>query len=436
MTNLIPIRSFNKNSPYQKGDYLVMFGELFSRGYANGIIEEAKKEGLNVILSTVGRRENGVLRVLNQEETPTTNENTFFINTPLEAGFDQEVHIKEQLSPCDKLKGVKLSQWQDVNLDEKYLTETKQQAEQSFSERTLQFLKQVENIVPADKNILFVHSMAGGVPRAKIVMPCMNRVFKGTGDRFVPSKLFWESDIGKFCSMNFESVTANTFQLLLNESQFLRDRAFKNNKKINYVAYGYHGTEVLIDNKITWQTYTPYLQGWAKKKLEKIAQSYQSEVGTAQVFNCPEILTNSSSIFQGLEVSLYPLLGEIDKYAQKGNEKAKKIIDSCLSKLAKNNTVKEILDYTDNYMNADIIKTHSSLDDWPQHNSKEQMEFMLQSSNEMISWHKDPKVLSNIELSELIFEATGKLMFHHSNTPDLPVSWIGHDIMAKIICEH
>jgi hypothetical protein len=36
--------------------------------------------------------------------------------------------------------------------------------------------------------------MAGGIPRARVFMPLLNRVFKGTGDKYLASSDFWRSD--------------------------------------------------------------------------------------------------------------------------------------------------------------------------------------------------------------------------------------------------
>ncbi len=81
------------------------------------------------------------------------------------------------------------------------------------------------------------------------------------------------------------------------------------------MAFGYHGTEILIDGRYAWQSYSPYLQGFAKVELENIARKALHEGIQASVYNAPEILTNSSSIFLGVEVALYPLLGAMKKEA-------------------------------------------------------------------------------------------------------------------------
>src|SRR5688500_3512234 len=100
---------------YKKGDLLVLLGELFSRGYANGLVEAAQKQGLEVIYATVGRRDkDGSLRALNDEELQQSPRP--LINVPLEAGFDYETP-EAGLSPVDQLKDIKLQSWSEAKLD-------------------------------------------------------------------------------------------------------------------------------------------------------------------------------------------------------------------------------------------------------------------------------------------------------------------------------
>ena len=46
----------------------------------------------------------------------------------------------------------------------------------------------------------------------------------------------------------------------------------------------------------------------AKMRLEQVAEAAWAKGIKATVFNCPEIRTNSSDIFVGVELSLFPLL--------------------------------------------------------------------------------------------------------------------------------
>ena len=69
---MTPLRTLPVKAQFKRGDVLVVFGELFTRGYANGIVDEAERAGLKVIYSTVGRRDaDGKLRALNEEELKT-----------------------------------------------------------------------------------------------------------------------------------------------------------------------------------------------------------------------------------------------------------------------------------------------------------------------------------------------------------------------------
>jgi hypothetical protein len=93
MTEYNPLRQLPDASGYKKGDMLVLCGELFGRGYANGIVDEAKKLGMTVIGTTVGRRDaDGTLRPLLEDELAEAEAllGGRIINIPLEAGFDME----------------------------------------------------------------------------------------------------------------------------------------------------------------------------------------------------------------------------------------------------------------------------------------------------------------------------------------------------------
>ena len=207
-----PLRTLPQTAPYKKGDVVVLFGELFTRGYANGIVDEALKHGLTIVRSTVGRRDGGELRALNEEETQTIPQP--FINIPLEAGFDMEPDDRG-VTPCDSLKGFKMDEWNTIRLSWDSIEQSRKRGEQRFRANTEKYMQELKKIIPKGANVFFVHTMAGGVPRAKILMPVMNKVFKGREERFIPSQSFWESDLGKLCDINFKEVTAYTFKHLV-----------------------------------------------------------------------------------------------------------------------------------------------------------------------------------------------------------------------------
>lgn len=423
------IRNLRNDQTFGKGDVLVLFGELFTRGYANGLVEEAERRGMTIVRTTVGRREkDGTLRPLNAEESANIPQP--FINVPLEAGFDMEPD-DNGISPLEHIKDVKLSDWDSAKVEKSSIEASRKKGRERFQKNIRQYLQQLEAHLPAGKNVLFAHLMAGGVPRAKIIMPMMNRSLKGTGDRFMKSEDFWKSDLGYLCSANFNEVTADTFETLVNESTTIREKLEKNGGKVSYVAYGYHGTEVLIGPNYIWQTYSPYLQGWAKVRLENHSREFAKKGLKTSVYNCPEILTNSSSIFSGVEISLYPLLGALRKEGS-DSPKARQTLESCLNLLKPEYKLDTVMALTKEYLESPLIKSHCIFDQWPQHNSKDQLEKMLNASETLINMHKDTKQLMTFELSEVVFEACGKVMLADSPHPEAPVSWINHDVIAKI----
>lgn len=431
MTAFSALRKVPSTAPWKKGDVLVLFGELFQRGYANGLVEEAEKHGLTVVRATVGRRErDGILRPLTAEEMAV--QTLPFINVPLEAGFDLEPDASGQ-TPIDQLKDVKLSDWASARIDFSSIEDSRQRGVARFRRQTEDFLKELRPLIPPGANVLFAHLMAGGVPRTKLVMPLINRVVKGTGDRYIPSETLWNSEIGKFIDKSFREVTAETFHHLVDLSSSLRQSVESTGGRVSYLAYGYHGTEILIDDRYQWQTYTPYVQGWAKMRLEDHARAASAKGIHACVYNCPEILTNSSSIFQGVELSLYPLLEAFTKEVPK-SEYGRKLRATCAALLHEGeDSLAKIREMSHTYFTSPTIKDRCQFEAWPQHTTREQLEMMLKLSDDMMALHKDSKSLMTAILSESVFEACGRLMFHDAWEPETPVSWIGHDVIAKAL---
>lgn len=422
------MRQLPPRASYQPKDILVVFGELFSRGYANGVVEQAKAQGLEVIYSTVGRREGGgELRPLNPAELAELPKP--LINVPLEAGFDLETS-SQGLTPVDQLKGIRMDQWAEARLDWEQIHQSAAQGKERFRRHLNLYLKELEQMIPVGRNVIFLHTMAGGVPRAKIYMPTMNKIFKGRGERYESSLRFTESDMGRFALMNFDEVTADTFAALIEMSEPLRRRLQSLGGRVSYQAYGYHGCEVLVGDHYRWQTYTCYFQAWAKLRLERWAREAHAQGIRAAVYNCPEILTNSSSIFQGVEVSLYPLLGALAKEGAT-HPSTQSTIQQCQALLKDGQSLDEMLKFTANYLNSPLMQKVSDFAHWPQHNSPEQMELMLSSSDTLIDMHRDPKKLITALLSEEVFKASGALMFHDSWSMTEPVWWLGHDIIAR-----
>ena len=429
MQTFKPLRELRPQSGYGKDDVLVIFGEVFARGYVNGLIDQAKQAGMKVIYSTVGRRDDqDQLRPLTAEELASKDQP--LINIPLECGFDLEPS-NQGVRPVDQLKGLKLSEWDKAELDFKQIEESRKKGRENFRSRVREYLAALEKQIPSGRKVLFAHTMAGGIPRAKIILPVMNRMFKGHGERYASSREFWTGVLGKFCDMSFMDVTANTFADLIELSAPLRERVQKSGGQVSYMAHGYHGTEILMGNQYKWQSYAPYLQGFAKLELEQIAVRAKKNGIQACVFNAPEILTNSSSVFLGVEVALYPLLGAF-KRERVNDPLTKDLLSSCQALLKPEHSLDEILQLTDRYFTSEIIGQRWSVyEQWPQHNGPEQMELMRTTSDRILDMHKDEKNLLTARLSEIVFRAFGKAAFHESLNPREPVWWVGHDLVAK-----
>lgn len=428
MSAFLPIRQ--KPTPYafKKGDLLVLFGELFSRGYANGLVEEAEKCGMTIVRATVGRRdENGQLRALTNEEAETIPKP--FINVPLEAGFDLEPD-QTGVSPAEHLKSIKLSEWETAKIPIENLEASRKKGRERFKTQTQNFLKELDKYVKPGHHVHFAHLMAGGVPRCKIVMPVMNRVFKGLGDRFIPSEIFWTSGLGKVLELNFHEVTAETFNILVTESTPLRERIQRDGGHVSYVAYGYHGTETMVNDKLRWQGYGPYIQAWAKLALEDYSIHWSKKGVASCVYNCPEILTNSSSLFQGLEIAVYNLIRSFKKDFP-SHPLTKEIMTEAQSVLKEGVELNDVFKLVDQLFNAPETKQMSGFDLWPQHSTKEQLAMTLGISDQIIALHKDEKKLMTAHLSELIFRACGYIMLHDGYKPQFPVAWIGHDVVVQ-----
>lgn len=422
------MRTAPATAPYSSKDVLVIFGEVFNRGYINGMIEEAQKAGMTVIESTVGRRDSDKnLRPLTQEELKEKNYHC--INIPLEAGFDLEAN-SSGLNPVEMLKGIKLKEWEDKDINFDLIEESRKKGEERFLKHLKSWTEEIEKTIPKEANIIFAHTMAGGFPRAKIVMPAANKVFKGYDERFYSSEKFWNTDIGKLCSISFNEVTAKTYKHLIEATKPLRDRAESNNAKVSYTAYGYHGSETLINGEYKWQSYSPYLQGFAKLELENISKKYFKEGINCSVYNCPEILTNSTTIFLGVEVCLYPLLDALKKEGP-DSEKVNKLFIQCQNTLLPDYTISDLLKITQEYVNNPIISESYSMEGWPQHNFPEHMKYMQQTSQRLIDMQASKDNLMTVQLSEVIFKACGQLMFNNSFNSTEPVWWLNHDIIAK-----
>jgi hypothetical protein len=431
MTELTSLRHIPQAKLFRKGDVFVLFGELFGRGYVNGLIDEARKAGMTIVGITVGRRdENNALRALNDEELAEAEAKLGgrIINVPLMAGFDLDAPEGEQ-NPTEMLSGITLKSWQEDKLDWEKIERCRQAGVRRFTEAANTAMAEIDKLVPDGANVFFAHTMAGGIPKIKAFLAIANRIYKGRGERFMSSRALLESDLGKLILMNFDEVTANTLQYLISASAPIRERVANSGGAVRYTAYGYHGTEILIDGKYQWQTYTNYTQGYAKMRLESVAQAAWAQGIPATVFNCPEIRTNSSDIFVGVELSLFPLLAALKN--EGGGAWADQQWATCQELLGDGVSLQSIIDTIEAYNNNATSATFRNFAAWPMDNTPALADVMIGTSEEITGLHKDRKALITDHLSSLVLEGAGPLMFHGASEKIAPVLWLNHDIIAR-----
>jgi len=431
MTALSPLRDIPQSNIFRRGDIFVLFGELFGRGYANGLVDEARKAGMTIVGITVGRRdENNALRPLNDEELAIAESNLggHIFNIPLMAGFDLDAPAGEP-TPTDMLGNLTLKSWQEDKLDWKHIEKCREVGVKRFKDSVATVMAQLDGMIPDGKNVFFAHTMAGGIPKVKVFLAIANRIYKGRGERFMSARALLDSDLGKLIMMNFDEVTANTFQHLIDASAAIRARIEKTGGQVRYTAYGYHGTEILIDGQYQWQTYTNYTQGKAKMRLESVAEKAWAQGIKATVFNCPEIRTNSSDIFAGVELSLFPLLTALKK--EGGGAWAEAQWKACQALLQDGISLESLLKRIEDYNKSDTMKKFRNFEAWPMDNDAELADLMIGTSDDITQMHIDRKALITDLLSALVLEGTGPLMFHEASKPAAPVLWLNHDIIAK-----
>ena len=431
MTELNPLRHIPQAQLFRKGDVFVLFGELFGRGYVNGLIDEARRAGMTIVGITVGRRDdNGALRPLTPEEHAEAEAKLGgkIINEPLMAGFDMDAPAGAQ-NPTEMLSGITLKSWQEDKLDWEKIEACRLVGVQRFRNSASKVMAEIDALIPDGANVFFAHTMAGGIPKIKAFLAIANRIYKGRGERFMSSRALLDSDLGKLILMNFDEVTANTLQHLIDASAAIRERIQSKGGQVRYTAYGYHGTEILIGGEYQWQTYSNYTQGYAKMRLESIAEAAWKQGVSATVFNCPEIRTNSSDIFVGVELSLFPLLSALKR--EGGGAWAQQQWDICESLLNEGVSLQSIVDKIEAYNQNPVSGEFRNFAAWPMDNTPALAEVMIGTSEDITALHKDRKALITDHLSSLVLEGAGPLMFHGAAEKIAPVLWLNHDIIAK-----
>lgn len=431
MKNPIALKRLSSNTVFRKGDVFVLFGELFGRGYATGLLDEARRVGMDIVGITVGRRdENNALRRLNADELAAAEERLGgrIINIPLMAGFDLDAPVGGP-TPTDLLARMTLESWQTDKLDWRYVEQCRAVGIDRFTEALSQVMAVLDGMITAGRNVFFAHTMAGGIPKAKVFLAVANRIYKGIGNRHMSSQALIDSDMGKLILQNFDEVSANTFGHLIDFSAAIRERVEASGGQVRYTAYGYHGSAVLIGEDYRWQTYTNYTQGYAKMRLEGIAEQAWAAGVKTTVYNCPEIRTNSSDVFTGIELPLIPLLLALKR--ENGGQWADEQWQACAALLKDGLTMADVFRKITDMQASEVMRPFYDFSAWPMANSQAQADLTIGTSNEITQMHRDSKVMISDRLSGLVVEATGQLIFGESSHPSGPVQWLNHDIVAR-----
>ncbi len=322
-----------------------------------------------------------------------------------------------------------LESWEQDRLDWDYIQQCRDIATSRFTNSLSQVMAVLDGMIADGRNVIFAHTMAGGIPKAKVFLVVANRVYKGRGPRHMSSQALLDSDMGKLILQNFDEVSAITFRHLIESSSAIRARVEASGGQVRYTAYGYHGTAVLIDGSYRWQTYTNYTQGYAKMRLEGIAQDAWTAGIKATVYNCPEIRTNSSDVFTGIELPLIPLLLALKK--ENGGQWAEEQWQACERLLADGFTMTDVIQKITNMQANEVMRPFYDFSAWPMANSQAQSDLTIGTSNEITQMHRDGKAMISDHLSALVVEATGQLIFGETSDPSGPVQWLNHDIVAR-----
>ena len=431
MMNHVSMKTMSENTLFRRGDVFLLFGELFGRGYATGLVEQARNAGMRIVGITVGRRdENNDLRELTPVELSEAEARLggTIINIPLMAGFDLDAPDGGP-TPTELLSRLTLENWEREKLDWDYVERCIEVASRRFDCALSRVMAVLDAMVPAGRNVFFAHTMAGGIPKAKAFLVVANRVYKGTGSRHMSSQRLLDSDMGKLVLRNFDAVSADTFGRLIDASSSIRERVESSGGQVRYTAYGYHGTGILIGGEYRWQTYTNYTQGYAKMRLEGIAEQAWASGIKATVFNCPEIRTNSSDVFTGIELPLIPLLLALRN--EGGGQWAEDQWRACGALLKDGFTVDDLVRRIEHMQESAVMEPFYDFTAWPLPNSQAQADLTIGTSSEIAEMHLDGKSLVSDLLSSLVVEATGGLIFDASSSPEGPVVWLNHDIVAR-----
>ncbi len=153
--------------------------------------------------------------------------------------------------------------------------------------------------------------------------------------------------------------------------------------------------------------------------LERIAEDAWATGVKATVYSCPEIRTNSSDVFTGIELPLIPLLLALRK--ENGGRWAEEQWLACQRLLADGVTMDDVFRKITAMQASDVMRPFYDFSAWPMANSQAQADLTIGTSNEITAMHRGTKVMISDHLSGLVVEATGQLIFGESSNPSGPV---------------
>jgi hypothetical protein len=147
------------------------------------------------------------------------------------------------------------------------------------------------------------------------------------------------------------------------------------------------------------------------------------------VFNCPEIRTNSTDVFAGVELPLISLLQALKH--EGGGAWAESQWQACRALLADGHTLEDVLQKIAAFQGSEVMQGFRDFAAWPQPNSQAQADLQIGTSEDIVQMHKDRSALITDLLSSLVLEASGALILREASAPSGPVLWLNHDIIAR-----
>ena len=114
---------------------------------------------------------------------------------------------------------------------------------------------------------------------------------------------------------------------------------------------------------------------------------------------------------------------------------AEALAAACRARLKEGATLEGMLARVEGFLAAPALAPFRSLEAWPQHSSREEMELMLAASDDVLAMSADHKDAVAAELSRAVFGAVGRLMLAEAWEPSSPVRWLNHDVIARRIVQ-